>query len=53
MNVNLFCPNCNSPLKILKYEVTIKILKERVWLSCTKCKFSVEDNKFSNAIFTT
>lgn len=53
MNTNLLCPNCNSPLKILKYEVVIKILKERRWFSCTKCRFSVEESKFSNAIFTT
>lgn len=51
MNIKVFCPHCNSELYIVKYNPWLKILKDRSWYFCKKCKFECETDKFTRYVF--
>lgn len=45
LDIPLKCPNCNGSLKLVFYEVMLKILKKRSWHVCA-CGFERDAEKF-------
>ncbi len=46
------CPSCGgNRLFLTKYEVPLKILKERSWLVCKDCDFQIPTEKYKKSLF--
>ena len=46
------CPNCNGTMYIIYYEPLIKLLRQREWRICKRCKFQEEINTGEKSIFS-
>jgi len=50
--LNAFCPRCDGNNLILtSYEVTIRILKDRSWITCSDCDYEIEVDKFKKQLW--
>ncbi len=46
------CPSCGgNRLFLTKYEVPLKILKDRSWLVCKDCDFEIPTEKYKKSLF--
>jgi len=46
------CPSCGgNRLFLTKYEVPLKILKDRSWLVCKDCNFQIPKEKYKKSLF--
>lgn len=45
--IPLSCPRCEDKMVVIRYDASLKILKERSWQVCRNCGFerSIEDFK--------
>jgi len=46
------CPKCFGKLVAVRYDPSLKILKERGWHICTQCDFQMSTDEFKEALFT-
>ena len=47
------CPSCGgNRLFLTKYEVSLKILKDRSWLVCKDCDFQIPTEKYKKSLFS-
>jgi len=50
--IPVFCPKCFGKLVTVRYDTSLKILKEREWHICTQYDFQRNPNEFKEALFT-
>ena len=46
------CPRCSGKMIAVKYEASLKILKERSWQICKECSFQRSADDFKNSLLT-
>lgn len=47
-----FCPHCDgNNLELTKYEVSLHVLKDRSWITCSDCDYEIEVDKLKKQLW--
>ncbi len=52
INIPMTCPSCYGKMYSIRYDVPLKILKERSWQICKECGFEQSTDDFKKELLT-
>lgn len=50
--IPIACPKCCGKIVVIRYEVTLKVLRERSWQICKNCGFERSVDDFKKTLLT-